>query len=97
MMSVMDSNFDIEGGSPLTSTRLTATVTNRFFRDQLEIRAAVVWGIEDNDCAILPALIWTKDDLRVALSGGFFMGDKEGQLGQYKDNNFIKVSLTYMF
>jgi hypothetical protein len=95
--SVMDGNFDIEGGSQLTSTRLTATVTKRFFRDQLEIRAAVVWGIEDEDCAILPAIIWTKEDLRIALSGGFFVGDEEGQLGQYKDNNFIKVSLTYMF
>jgi len=94
---VMDGNFDIEGGSPLTSTRLTATVTKRFFRDQLELRAAVVWGIEDSDCAILPALIWTKEDLRVALSGGFFTGDEEGQLGQYWKNNFIKVSLTYMF
>ncbi|MDR1836755.1 MAG: hypothetical protein LBQ89_03760 [Treponema sp.] len=97
LTSVMDGDFDIEGGSQLTSTRLTATVTKRFFRDQLELRAAVVWGIEDEDCAILPALIWTKEDLRVALSGGFFVGDKEGQLGQYKDNNFIKVSLTYMF
>ena len=97
MMSVMTGNIDIESGSPLTSTRLTATVTRRFLRDQLEIRAAVVWGIEDKDCAILPALIWTKEDLRVALSGGFFMGDEEGQLGQYKDNNFIKVALTYMF
>jgi hypothetical protein len=97
LMSVMDGNFDIEGGSPLTSTRLTATVTKRFFRDQLELRAAVVWGIEDEDCAILPALIWTKEDLRIALSGGFFTGDEEGQLGQYWKNNFIKVSLTYMF
>jgi len=97
MMGVMDGNIDIESGSQLTSTRLTATVTKRFLRDQLELRAAVVWGIEDEDCAILPALIWTKEDLRVALSGGFFVGDEEGQLGQYKDNNFIKVSLTYMF
>jgi len=90
-------NFDIEGGSSATATRLTATVTRRFFRDQLELRTAVVWGIEDNDCAIMPALIWTKDELRVALACGFFAGDKEGQLGQYRDNNFIKVSLTYMF
>ena len=97
MMNIMDGGFDIEGGSPLTSTRLTATISKRFLRDQLELRTAVVWGIEDNDCAILPALIWTKDDLRIALSGGFFVGDKDGQLGQYKDNNFIKVSMTYMF
>ena len=98
MMSVFtDGTFDIEGGSSLTATRLTATVTRRFLRDQLELRAAVVWGIEDKDCAIMPALIWTREELRLALSGGFFAGEKEGQLGQYRDNNFIKVSLTYMF
>ena len=97
MMSVMDGNFDIEGGSPLTSTRLTATITKRFLRDQLELRTAVVWGIEDKDCAVMPALIWTKEDLRIALAGGFFAGNSEGQLGQYWNNNFIKVSMTYMF
>jgi len=90
-------DIDIEGGSPPTSTRFTASVTRKFLRDQLELRAAVVWGIEDNDCVIMPALIWTREDLRAALSGGFFAGDEKGQLGQYKDNNFIKLSLTYMF
>jgi len=89
--------FDIESGSPPTATRLSAIITRKFLRDQLELRAAVVWGIEDKDCAIMPALIWTKEDLRFAFSGGFFAGNSEGQLGQYKDNNFIKVSLTYSF
>jgi len=89
--------IDIEGGSSLTSTRLTAALSRKFLRDQLELRAAVVWGIEDMDCAIMPALIWTKEELRIALSGGFFAGNEEGQLGQYYKNNFIKVSLTYMF
>jgi hypothetical protein len=96
-MSVMSGGFDIEGGSPLTATRLTARLSKTFLRDELELRAAVVWGIEDKDCLIMPALIWTKDDLRIALSTGFFAGDSEGQLGQYKDNNFVKVSLAYTF
>jgi hypothetical protein len=90
-------NFDIEGGSKLTATRLTATASKKFLRDQLELRAALVWGLEDKDFAFFPALIWTKDVLRVALSGGFFAGDSEGQLGQYKDNRFIKIALAYMF
>jgi hypothetical protein len=97
MTSVTTGDFDIEGGAPATATRLTATVTKRFLRDQLELRTAVVWGIEDKDCAIMPALIWTKEDLRIALACGFFAGDSKGQLGQYRDNNFIKASMTYMF
>jgi hypothetical protein len=97
MSSIMSGNYDIEGGLPITSTRITAAVSKKFFRDELELRAAVVWGVEDNDCAILPALVWTKDSLRMALSFGIFAGDTDGQLGQYRDNNFFKVSLTYTF
>ena len=89
--------IDTEGGKPLTSTRLTAALSKKFLRDELELRTAVVWGIEDMDCLIMPALIWTKDALCTALSGGIFAGNKEGQLGQYADNNFVKVSLTYSF
>jgi len=90
-------NFDIESGKPMTATRLTTMLSKKFLRDELELRTAVVWGIEDEDCAIIPALIWMKDDLRAAFSGGFFLGDSKGQLGQYKDNNFLKVSVTYVF
>jgi hypothetical protein len=89
--------FDIGEVMQPTSTRITAAFSKKFFREELEIRAAVVWGVEDNDCAILPALVWTKDSLRAALSFGIFVGDTGGQLGQYKDNNFLKVSLTYTF
>ena len=91
------SNYDIEGDSPVTATRLTAALSKKFLKDALEFRASVVWGIEDMDCAIIPALIWTKDDFKAALSAGIFAGDSKGQLGQYKDNNFIKISLTYTF
>jgi hypothetical protein len=90
-------DFDIEGDSELTATRLTAALSRKFLRDELELRTAIVWGIEDNDCLIMPALMWTKDDIRIALSGGIFAGDKKGQLGQYKDNNFLKISMTYKF
>ena len=88
---------DIEGGSSLTSTRLTMALSKKFLRDELEVRTAFVWGMEDKDCLIMPALIWTKDDLRFAFSGGFFAGDEEGQLGQYRKNSFLKLSLTYTF
>ena len=95
--SIFAGDFDIEAGLPLTSTRLTAALSKKFFNDELEVRAAVVWGIEDNDCAVMPALIWTKDDIRIAFAGGFFAGDSDGQLGQYKDNHFLKVSIAYTF
>jgi hypothetical protein len=96
-MSVMTGNFDIEGGSPLTATRLNAAVSRKFLRDELELRTAVAWGIEDGDCLIMPALMWTKNVIRFALSGGFFTGNEEGQFGQYWKNSFVKAALTYSF
>ncbi|MCL2126927.1 MAG: hypothetical protein FWH38_01620 [Treponema sp.] len=96
-LSILSGNFDIEGGSELTATRLTASLSRKFLRDELELRAALVWGMEDRDCAFLPALIWSKNDIRFALSGCFFTGNSDGQLGQYRDNNFLKIALAYTF
>jgi hypothetical protein len=31
------------------------------------------------------------------LSGGIFAGNREGELGQYRDNAFFKTALTYSF
>ena len=89
--------FDIEAGKSVTSTRLTAMFSYKFMRDELELRTAFVWGIEDSDAAIIPSFIWAREDLRAALSGTFFLGDSGGQLGQYKDNNFLKISIAYVF
>jgi hypothetical protein len=97
-MSVITGGFfDIEGGMSLTATRLTATISRKFLRDELELRTAVVWGIEDGDCVIMPAFIWTKNYIRLAFSGGIFIGNEEGQFGQYHKNSFVKAALTYSY
>ena len=97
MASVMSGDFDIEGGTDLTATRVTATLSRKFLRDELELRGAAVWGVEDQDFVVMPALIRTKGDVKIAYSDGIFGGDKEGQLGQYHKNNFVKIALAYTF
>jgi hypothetical protein len=94
---LMKGSFDIESGTDLTATRITASLSRKFLRDELELRAAAVWGIEDKDFLAMPALIWTKDDISIACSSGIFGGDKDGQLGQYHKNNFVKIGITYTF
>ena len=88
---------DTEDGKQTTSTRITAILSRKFLRDELEIRLAGLWGIEDKDYSFLPGLIWAKNDLSVELRGGFFGGDKEGELGQYRDNHFVKALIKYNF
>jgi hypothetical protein len=89
--------LDIEAGSDATSTRITAKLSKTFFRDELEIAASAIWGIEDRDCLIMPAITWTKGDVAVELSSGIFAGEKDGQFGQYRDNSFVRVRMKYTF
>jgi hypothetical protein len=88
---------DIEAGSDITSTRITAALSKRFLRDELEIKAAAIWEIENGVCLVMPALTWTKDDIMAELSGGIFTGSTEGLFGQFRDNSFIKAGIKYSF
>jgi hypothetical protein len=88
---------DMEAGKDMTSTRITTVLSKKFFRDELELKATSLWGIEDKDFLIIPAVSWSKNDLTAELQAGFFSGGKDGDLGQYRDNSYIKAVLTYAF
>ncbi|MDR2632507.1 MAG: hypothetical protein LBC51_02655 [Treponema sp.] len=92
-----DPMLDTEAGTDRTSTQIILTLSKKFLRDELELKATGIWGIEDRDFYILPALVWTKGDVAAELSGGIFGGDAQGELGQYHKNSFMKVALTYTF
>jgi hypothetical protein len=83
--------------TPATSTRITAVLSKKFFRDELELKTTALWGIEDRDFLVIPAVVWTKNDLSLELSAGFFGGDRDGELGQYRDNGYVKTVLTWKF
>jgi hypothetical protein len=89
--------LDIEAGSDLTSTRITAKLSKTFLSDRLELIAAAVWDIEDKDCLVMPVLRWTQKDVAVELSGGIFAGSRDGQFGQYRDNSFVQARIRYTF
>ncbi|GMO25400.1 MAG: hypothetical protein Pg6A_12750 [Termitinemataceae bacterium] len=93
----IESPLDMEADRDITATRITAIVSKKMFRDELELRAAVLWNIEDRDFLITPSLVWTLDAVSVELSGGIFGGDEDGQFGQFRDNNFVKAVLKYAF
>jgi hypothetical protein len=91
------SDVDTEAGSDMTSTLITASLSKKFLRDELEIKTAAVWDIENGAALIMPAIVWTKNDVALELSGGIFAGGDEGLFGQFHDNSFIRVGLKYTF
>jgi hypothetical protein len=92
-----DPPLDIEGDTDMTATRIILSLTKNFFRDTLEVRVSGIWEIEERDFLVMPALTWTKDDVEVAVSGGIFAGEEKGYFGQFSDNSYIKVGMTYTF
>jgi hypothetical protein len=88
---------DIEADSDITTTQITAALSKKFLRDELELKAAAIWEVEGGACLVIPSLIWTKNDVAVELSAGIFAGSDEGLFGQFHDNTFVKAVLTYSF
>jgi hypothetical protein len=88
---------DTEAGKDITSTRITGILSKKFFRDELEIKTTALWGIEDKDFLVIPALVWARNDISLELSAGIFGGDENGELGQYRKNSYVKTLLTWKF
>ncbi len=89
--------FDFEDGTDATKTKITAVVSKKFLRDELELKTTAIVGVEDRDYYVIPAATWTRDDLAFELSGGIFGGRRTGELGCYRDNDYLKASVTVSF
>ena len=89
--------FDFEDDTDPTKTRLTAIVSKKLFRDELELKTTAIVGIEDQDYYIIPAAVWTRDEVAFEISGGFFGGKESGELGCYDENDYLRASITVSF
>jgi hypothetical protein len=86
-----------ESSGEKSSARVTAQVSKSFFRDKLEAKTVCLWGIEEEDYLVMPSLTWTKDEIEIEWVLGVFGGHEEGELGQYGDKDYLKLSLSYSF
>ena len=89
--------MDCEAGTDVTSTRVTLQISKKFLRDNLESKVTAIWDIENTGFYIIPAVTWTMGGLGTELSSGIFTGKKNGELGQYWRNTFIRVGIKYSF
>lgn len=89
-----NAGYDCEADTDVTATRMTVQVSRKFLKDEIELKLAGMWGIEEKDYLAMPSFVWTKGDIEVELAGGFFGGDEEGSLGQYDANDYAKLFMT---
>jgi len=93
-------NSDIEYSSEDTYTQnlLIVAITDKFINDKLETKLIGFYHFEESDFGVYPRVEYTPvDDFTFGLEGRFFGGDDDTFFGQYKDNNFVEVSLSWNF
>ena len=90
-------SLDTEKGSPITDSRLLFSIAQTLVRGSLEWKLNAIVEIEDADFMINPELSWLIGTIDFDLGLGFFGGKKNGKLGRYPSNHFIKMSIGYEF
>lgn len=78
----------------------TATVMARYdmLRETLHLELFSYIGITNADALIRPKVTYDFDDsFSILLGANIFVGDREGQFGQYQDNSMIYTKIKYNF
>ncbi len=91
------SALDIESGSDITTTQVAALLSRSFERETVKLELLGLLGAEKQDYMIEPGIVLTAGDAEIALRGRYFGGDTAGDLGQYHDSSYVKLSATYKF
>ena len=89
--------LDCEAETNATASRITAQLSKKFLKDNLECKVTNIWDIEDKGCYIIPAIVWTIKDVTAELSAGVFAGEESAEMGQYWENSFVKLGMKYSF
>lgn len=94
---VGDEAYDIEDGSDALSSKLTAKLSQKLFKDKVEWKVICQYGLEDQDYYLLPSLAFAVGDATIEAGAGFFGGEEDGDLGQFDDCDYGRVTLSYRF
>lgn len=89
--------YDIEKGAKRTSTKIMLLLSQPLLRDSINIKLRTIMACETVDFMMVPSVDWTFGTLFVDAEAGFFFGKKDGLFSQYKDNNYLKLSIGYTF
>ncbi len=88
--------FDAEAGLGPTSTAFLVSVTRgfSFASGNQSVGATARWGIEDGDCCVMPRWSLELGDATLSAEAGIFAGNPLGSLGQYRDDDYVRLSFN---
>ena len=92
--------FDWEEGMTDDETNNMATFLAHYdaLRETLHLELFSYIGLTDGDALIRPKISYDfEDSFNILLGANIFVGDEQGQFGQYQDNSMIYMKIKYNF
>ncbi len=81
-----------------TSNMATFLAHYDMMRETLHLELFSYVGLTDGDALIRPKISYDFDDsFNILFGGNIFVGDEEGQFGQYQDNSMVYAKVKYNF
>jgi hypothetical protein len=76
----------------------TGLIRYDMFRETLHLELFSYIGLTKKDALIRPKITYDFDDsFSILLGANIFVGDENGQFGQYQDNTMIYTKIKYNF
>ena len=92
--------FDYDANMTENETNNLATFLARYdaLRETLHFELFSYMGLTDGDALIRPKISYDfEDSFNILLGANIFVGDEQGQFGQYGDNTMIYMKIKYNF
>ena len=81
-----------------TRTIVSAALSDSWNNDKIRPEFSASYGVEEEDWMIRPEVTFDLvDDVELTAGGAIFLGSSDGRFGQFEDNNYAEVELTYNF
>jgi len=91
-------DFEHDGDGVYTSHLIAASLRDTYAGERFTMELSGAWYVETGDFVVRPALtVGFGDVLALRIGGTLFEGNADTYLGQYDENDFLEIELTYDF
>ena len=81
-----------------TENLLIFAVSDKYLHEKLEAELITFYHFEDSDYGIYPSIEYSPvDDFTLGMAARFFGGDEDTLFGQYDENDFVELTVSYSF
>ena len=92
-------DVDYNANGKYTKNKLVFNLSDSYFHENLTSEVSAIWGIENNECLIIPKISYKiKDDFTTTLKAVWiYSKEAAGEFYSFNDESFIQFGVSYNF